>query len=80
MISSLPINEHYQTYSCWLAPRRGQARIHALNSHKTALANTPHSPQHIHPHQLARTGCTAKSSLHVSLSQFATAARVPKSP
>jgi hypothetical protein len=80
MIPSLPINEHCQTYSCWLAARHSQARIHTLNSQTAALANTPHSPQRVHSHQLAHTDCTAKSSLHRSLSQLATAARVPKSP
>ena len=49
-------------------------------SQATALANTPHSPQRVHSHQLAHTDCTPKSSLHPSLSQLATAARVPKSP
>jgi hypothetical protein len=58
MIPSLPINEHCQTYSCWLAARHSQARIHTLNSHTAALANTPHSPQRVHSHQLAHTVCT----------------------
>src|SRR5271165_5225314 len=79
MIPSLPINEHCQTYSCWLAARHSQARVHTLNSQTAALADTPHNPQRVHSHQLAHTDCTAKSSLHVSLSQLATA-RVPKSP
>ena len=80
MISSLPINEHCQTYSCWPAARRSHARLHALNSHKTALANTPYSPQRIHSHQLAHTDCTAKSSLHAFVAQLAPAVRVLKSP
>jgi hypothetical protein len=40
MISSLPINDSSQTYICWLAARRTQARIHPLNLRTTALANT----------------------------------------
>jgi hypothetical protein len=80
MMSSRPPNYRYPTPSCWFAARRSQARIHPLNSQTAALANTPHSPQRVHSHQLAHTDCTAKSSLHVSLSQLATAARVPKSP
>jgi hypothetical protein len=79
MIPSPTINEHYQIYSCWFAPRHSQARIHTLNS-QTALANTPHSPQRVHSPQFARTACTAKSSLPASLLQLATVARVPKSP
>jgi hypothetical protein len=80
MISSLRINDRYQIYSCWLAARRSQARIHALNSQTAALANTAHSPQRVHSHQLAHTDCTTKSPLRVSLSPLVTAARVPKSP
>jgi hypothetical protein len=80
MIPSLPINDRYQNCFCWLAARHSQARIHTLNSHTAALANSLHSPQHVHSHQLAHTECTAKSSLRVSLSQLGSAARVPKSP
>ena len=80
MTPSLPTSDRFQSYSCWLAARDAQARIHTLNSQTAALANTPHSPQRVHSHQLAHTDCTAKSSLQVLLSQLATAARVPKSP
>ena len=80
MIPSLPINEHCQTYSRWFAARHSQACIHMLNSQTAALANTPRKPQRAHSQQLAHADCTAKLSLHASLSQLATAARVPKSP
>src|SRR3984893_1952372 len=63
MIASSPINHCCQPYLCCLAARHSQARIHTLNSHTAALANTPHSPQRVHSHQLAHTDCTAKSSL-----------------
>jgi hypothetical protein len=80
MIPSLPINDRCQTYSCWFAARRSQARIHPLNSQTAALANTPRSPQRAHSQQLAHTDCTAQPSLRASLSQIAIPARVPKSP
>jgi hypothetical protein len=37
MIPSLLINDHYQTYSCWLAACRARARIHPLNSFNTIV-------------------------------------------
>ena len=80
MIPSLWINAHYQAYSCWLAVRHSRAHIHPFSSQTTALANNPRSPRRVHSQQLARAGCTAKSSLHASLSQIAAAAHVPKSP
>jgi hypothetical protein len=55
MIPSPLINESSQTYTRWLVARRTRARARTLNSHRTALANTPHRLQHIHPHQLACT-------------------------
>ena len=36
MIPSLPINDRYQTYSCWLAARHSQARIYLRNSRTPA--------------------------------------------
>ena len=53
MISSLRINDRYQTYSCWLAARRPQARIRPLNSQTSALAITPYNAQRAQSHQPA---------------------------
>jgi hypothetical protein len=80
MIPSLLINDHDQTCFCWLAARHSQARIPTLNLPTAALANTSHRPQRIHSHQLVHTEYTARASLHVSLSQLATGADLPKSP
>ena len=80
MISSLPINEHSQTYSCWLAARRSQARIHNLNSPLSALANTPYIPQCIHSQQPAHPSSAAKISLHRSQPHLVSTASVLKSP
>ena len=80
MISSLPINEHYQTYSCWLAARRGQARIHALNSQTAALAITCHNPQLARWHRPAHPAGILKISLRPPPPQLASTAGVPKSP
>ena len=57
MIPSLPISEHYQTYSGWFVARRNQARIHNLNSPNFALANALHTPQCVHslPSSAAKT-------------------------
>ena len=78
MISSLPINEHCQTCSCWLAARPSQARIHNLNSPINALANTPYTPQRIHSHQPAPGA--AKIAPDPSRSHLVGNAGVPKSP
>ena len=80
MISALRINDHDQNCFCRLIARHRRARIHARNLQRTSLTNTAHSPQRVHSHQLARTDCTTKSSLHASLSQSPVPARVPKSP
>jgi hypothetical protein len=53
MIPSLPINEHCQTYSRWLADRGGQARIHAQNrTHKYPAQATAHSSTPTRSHRL----------------------------
>jgi hypothetical protein len=80
MIPSLPINEHCHTYSCGLAARRTQARIHPLNSPTTALAITPHNLQCAHLHQPAHHPDSAKISLHPSPPHLIRTADVPKSP
>jgi len=80
MISSLPINEHCQTCSCWLAARPSQARIHNLNSPINALANTPYTPQHIHSHQPAHPSSPAKIAPDPSRSHLVSNAGVLKSP
>jgi hypothetical protein len=40
MIQSLPINDHCQTYSCWLAARHSQARIYLRYSRTAARKST----------------------------------------
>jgi hypothetical protein len=62
MNPSLPINEHCQTYSCRLAARRAQARIHTLNLQTTALAITSRNLQRVHFHQSAHRSSAAKIS------------------
>ena len=80
MMPSLPINEHWQTYSCWLGARRAQVRIHPLNSQKTALAITPSNLQRDHLHRPAHPRDSAKISLHPSRPHIISTADVPKSP
>jgi len=80
MISSLPINEHCQTYSCWLAARRGQARIHLVNLQTTALAITSRNLQRVHLHQSAHRSNIAKISLYPSQPHLVSTAGLLKSP
>jgi hypothetical protein len=80
MTPSPRINDRCQTYSCWLAARRSQARTLAFNLQPAVLASMSRNPQRAQSQQLAHADCTAKSPLRVSLSPLVTAARVPKSP
>ena len=77
MIPSLLINDSSQTYICWLAARRSQARIHPLNLRTTALAITSRNLQRVHSHQSAHRSNTAKISLQPHL---VSTAGVLKSP
>jgi hypothetical protein len=61
MIPSPLMNDSSQTYSCWLAARRSQARIHTLNLQTAALANTSRNLQRVHFHQSAHRSNTVKS-------------------
>ena len=80
MIPSPQINNRYLTYSCWLAARHSQARIHPLNSHTAALAITPYNPQRPHSHRPAHPPDSAKISLHPSRPHLVSTAHVPKPP
>ena len=77
MIPSLRINEHCQTYSCWLAARHSQARIHTLNSPISAFANSARNLR-AHLQRFANPHSAAKSS-HFPCHSASTVA-VPKSP
>ncbi len=80
MISSLRINDHYQTCFCWLAARRIRARIHALNSQTAALAITPRNQQCTQFDQPAHPPDSEKISLHPSRPHLVSIADVLKSP
>jgi hypothetical protein len=80
MIPSLPINDRYQTYSCWLATRHGQARIDSLNSQAALPVITARNLQRAHLHQLAHPLCATKTSLHAPRAHLAGLAPVAKSP
>ena len=80
MIPSLPINEHCHIYSCWLAARHSQARIHMLNSQTAALVITVHNLPRPHLHRSAQPPNSAKVSLHSVRSHLSSTADGPKSP
>jgi hypothetical protein len=80
MIPSPPINQPCQTYSRWLAARRSQARIHALNSQTAALAITPINLQRARSDRPLYSIDSAKISLYPSRPNIISTADVPKSP
>jgi hypothetical protein len=74
------MNDSSQTYFCWLAARRSQARIHTLNLQTAALAITSRNLQRVHFHQSAHRSNTAKISLYPSQPHLVSTADVLKSP
>jgi len=80
MISSLPINQHRHTYSCWFTTRRNLARIHPLSSLAAGRANTLCNPQRAKLQQLTARHSTAESSPDQVRSLLVSTAPGPKSP
>ena len=80
MISSLPINEHCHTYSCWFTARRNQARIHVLNSANNCTAltliNLLRARSDRTPYRIDST----KISLRLSCRHILSITGMPKSP
>jgi hypothetical protein len=80
MIRSPSINDNSQIYSCWLAARRGQARIHLLKFANNCAATTPINLLRTRsdpPHYPINGG---KISAQPSRAPIISTAAVPKSP
>ena len=80
MIPSPLTNDSSQTYSCWLAARRAQARIYSLLAQPAPPIITPVNRQRARGRQLAHPSSATKQSLHAPRPGLASLTPVSKSP